>query len=67
MTGGARHQGVVAHYNAPPAASYDGPTRSQDEFRLRNWLHYRSLSGDILLEQNIHVIDVCNWVMQTHP
>ena len=58
---------IAAHYNAPPAASYDGPTKSQDEFRLRNWLHYRSLSGDILLEQNIHVIDVCNWVMQTHP
>ena len=58
---------IAAHYNAPPAASYDGPTKSQDEFRLRNWLHYRNLSGDILLEQNIHVIDVCNWVMGTHP
>jgi len=58
---------IAAYYNAPPAASHDGPTKSQDEFRLRNWLHYRNLSGDILLEQNIHVIDVCNWVMQTHP
>ncbi|MBS1821430.1 MAG: Gfo/Idh/MocA family oxidoreductase [Acidobacteria bacterium] len=58
---------IAAYYNAPPAASYNGPVKSQDEFRLRNWLHYRNLSGDILLEQNIHVIDVCNWVMQTHP
>jgi len=58
---------IVAYYNAPPAASYDGPVKSQDEFRLRNWLHYKNLSGDILLEQNIHVIDVCNWVMKTHP
>jgi predicted dehydrogenase len=58
---------IAAYYNAPPAASYSGPVKSQDEFRLRNWLHYRNLSGDILLEQNIHVIDVCNWVMQTHP
>lgn len=58
---------ITAYYNAPPAASYDGPTKSQDEFRLRNWLHYRNLSGDMLLEQNIHVIDICNWVMQTHP
>ncbi len=40
---------------------------SSDEYRLRNWLLYRNLSGDILLEQNIHVIDVCNWVMGTHP
>jgi predicted dehydrogenase len=34
-----------------------------DEQRLRNWLWDKTLSGDILLEQNIHVIDVCNWVM----
>lgn len=58
---------IAAYYNAPPAVSYNGPTTSQDEFRLRNWLHYRNLSGDMLLEQNIHVIDVCNWVMQAHP
>jgi myo-inositol 2-dehydrogenase/D-chiro-inositol 1-dehydrogenase len=38
-----------------------------DELRLRDWLWDRTLSGDILLEQNIHVIDVCNWIMGTHP
>ena len=38
-----------------------------DEQRLRNWLWDKTLSGDILLEQNIHVIDVCNWVMESHP
>ena len=36
---------------------------SADEFRLRNWLWDRALSGDILVEQNIHVIDLCNWVV----
>jgi predicted dehydrogenase len=25
------------------------------------------LSGDIIVEQNIHVIDICNWVLQGHP
>jgi myo-inositol 2-dehydrogenase/D-chiro-inositol 1-dehydrogenase len=35
--------------------------------RLRNWLQDRVLSGDIIVEQNIHVIDICNWVMQGHP
>lgn len=58
---------IAAYYNAPPAVSHEGTFKSKDEFRLRNWLHYRNLSGDMLLEQNIHVIDVCNWVMQTHP
>ncbi|MDE1177875.1 MAG: Gfo/Idh/MocA family oxidoreductase [Edaphobacter sp.] len=57
---------IAAYYNAPPAVSHEGTFKSKDEFRLRNWLHYRNLSGDMLLEQNIHVIDVCNWVMQTH-
>jgi predicted dehydrogenase len=35
--------------------------------RLRNWLHDRVLSGDIIVEQNIHVLDVANWFLQAHP
>ena len=58
---------IAAYYNSPPAAMVDQGTPGSDEYRLRNWLLYRNLSGDILLEQNIHVIDVCNWVMQSHP
>ncbi len=30
----------------------------KDEYRLRNWLWDRALSGDILVEQNIHIIDL---------
>src|SRR5207249_8505145 len=37
------------------------------ERRLRNWVHDRVLSGDIIVEQNIHVVDICNWVLQAHP
>jgi predicted dehydrogenase len=40
---------------------------SPEEVRLRNWVHDRALSGDIIVEQNIHVIDICNWVLQSHP
>jgi len=58
---------VAAHYNAPPAVEHDYPNASADEQRLRNWLWYRNLSGDMLLEQNIHVIDICNWALQSHP
>jgi myo-inositol 2-dehydrogenase/D-chiro-inositol 1-dehydrogenase len=59
---------ISAHYNAPAAVSHpDRPGMSTDERRLRNWLWDRTLSGDILLEQNIHVIDVCNWMMGAHP
>jgi myo-inositol 2-dehydrogenase / D-chiro-inositol 1-dehydrogenase len=37
------------------------------EARVRNWVFDRVLSGDILVEQNIHVIDIVNWVMKGHP
>jgi myo-inositol 2-dehydrogenase/D-chiro-inositol 1-dehydrogenase len=37
------------------------------EARVRNWVFDRVLSGDILVEQNIHVIDIVNWVMRAHP
>jgi myo-inositol 2-dehydrogenase / D-chiro-inositol 1-dehydrogenase len=43
------------------------PNASPAERRLRNWVRDRVLSGDIIVEQNIHVIDICNWVLQSHP
>jgi len=35
--------------------------------RLLNWVFDISLSGDIIVEQNIHVLDVANWYMDAHP
>src|SRR5256714_9803589 len=43
------------------------PNASPVERRLRNWVHDRTLSGDIIVEQNIHVIDICNWILKDHP
>src|ERR1700681_3892212 len=43
------------------------PNASPAEHRLRNWVHDRVLSGDIIVEQNIHVIDICNWILKGHP
>ena len=43
------------------------PNASPEEVRLRNWVHDKVLSGDIIVEQNIHVIDICNWILQSHP
>lgn len=37
------------------------------EWQLRNWLYFTWLSGDIIVEQHIHNIDVCNWAMRKHP
>src|SRR5215471_2666691 len=43
------------------------PNISPAEHRLRNWVYDRALSGDIIVEQNIHVIDICNWILKDHP
>jgi len=37
------------------------------EEKIRNWFFYRELSGDILIEQDCHNIDVVNWFMGRHP
>ena len=38
------------------------------EKQIRNWYHYIWLSGDHIVEQHVHDIDVCNWVMKNeHP
>ncbi|MCK4998432.1 MAG: Gfo/Idh/MocA family oxidoreductase [Anaerohalosphaera sp.] len=38
-----------------------------DEARLRNWVFDKRLSGDIITEQNIHMLDVASWIMNTEP
>jgi myo-inositol 2-dehydrogenase/D-chiro-inositol 1-dehydrogenase len=48
---------IAGYYNAPPATYPDRGAMPHDEQRLRNWLWDKILSGDILLEQNIHVIE----------
>lgn len=37
------------------------------EKQVRNWYHYVWLSGDHIVEQHMHNIDVSNWVMNAHP
>jgi myo-inositol 2-dehydrogenase / D-chiro-inositol 1-dehydrogenase len=54
-------------YFAPASEEKVHPGAGPDEMRLRNWLWYRDLSGDILVEQNIHIIDLCNWMLGSHP
>ncbi|HEX9108484.1 MAG TPA: Gfo/Idh/MocA family oxidoreductase, partial [Longimicrobiales bacterium] len=58
---------VSGNYNAPASAEWKREGASPDEYRLRNWLWDRVLSGDILVEQNIHIIDLCNWMLGAHP
>jgi len=56
-----------AHYLTAYIERPQWPKASPEELRLRNWVHDKALSGDIIVEQNIHVIDICNWILQSHP
>jgi predicted dehydrogenase len=55
-----------AHYNCA-LLGVGHPDAAPPVARLRNWLFDRVLSGDIIVEQNIHAIDICNWVLKGHP
>ena len=37
------------------------------EWQLRNWLYFTWLSGDHIVEQHIHNLDVANWALDAHP
>jgi predicted dehydrogenase len=55
------------HYFASALKRPDWPDATPAERRLRNWVHDKVLSGDIIVEQNVHIIDVTNWVFGAHP
>lgn len=43
------------------------PEWSDTEWQIRNWLYFAWLSGDHVVEQHIHNLDVANWVMGGPP
>jgi myo-inositol 2-dehydrogenase/D-chiro-inositol 1-dehydrogenase len=57
------------HADCPFEQWYDALRSDPDnpEVRLRAWGLDRALSGDIITEQEIHTLDVANWIMQKPP
>jgi myo-inositol 2-dehydrogenase/D-chiro-inositol 1-dehydrogenase len=43
------------------------PTMDPELRRMTTWFGDRTISGDIIVEQNIHVIDMANWYLGGHP
>ncbi|MFM7260107.1 MAG: Gfo/Idh/MocA family protein, partial [bacterium] len=41
--------------------------RSEVENQVRNWLYHSWLSGDHIVEQHVHQLDVMQWVMGADP
>lgn len=46
----------------PRRSGHDAP-----EEKVRNWLFYKERSGDIIVEQDCHNLDVVNWFVGAHP
>src|ERR1035437_4096283 len=61
------HNGDHAAYTG---TAYTPATHGQDsplQGHLRRWGQDVNLSGDIIVEQDIHMIDVANWFIGAHP
>jgi predicted dehydrogenase len=43
------------------------PQWSETEWQIRNWLYFLWLSGDHIVEQHLHQIDVMNWIFKVPP
>jgi myo-inositol 2-dehydrogenase/D-chiro-inositol 1-dehydrogenase len=43
------------------------PDWSDMEWQLRNWNYFTWLSGDHIVEQHVHNLDIMNWVFNAHP
>jgi predicted dehydrogenase len=43
------------------------PDETELQYQLRNWYYFTWLSGDFIVDQHIHNIDVINWIKGGHP
>jgi len=57
----------VYYYAGRPSKDKTKPGMDSGEARVMNFYMDRVLGGDIIVEQNIHVIDVGNWMLGAHP
>src|SRR5206468_1474273 len=40
------------------------PEWTEMEYQMRNWYYFTWLSGDFNVEQHIHLLDLCAWIMK---
>ncbi len=66
------HNGDIGEIVALQANDYRGapwtkprqPDWSDMVYQMRNWYNYTWLSGDFNVEQHVHFLDVCAWLMK---
>jgi predicted dehydrogenase len=57
----------VFYYAGRPSGDKAKPGMDPGQARVMNFYMDRVLGGDIIVEQNIHVIDLANWALGAHP
>ena len=57
----------VFYYAGRPSKDRGTPGMDPGQRRMANFYMDKVLGGDIIVEQNVHVIDVANWLLQGHP
>jgi predicted dehydrogenase len=66
------HAGAIGDLVALQANDYRGsnwgkprqPGWSDMQYQMRNWYNFTWLSGDFNVEQHVHYLDVCAWLMK---
>lgn len=43
------------------------PDQTEMQYQVRNWYYFNWLSGDHIVEQHVHDIDIGNWIAKGHP
>jgi myo-inositol 2-dehydrogenase / D-chiro-inositol 1-dehydrogenase len=43
------------------------PGETEMHYQIRNWYYFTWLSGDHIVEQHVHNLDVVNWIKGAHP
>jgi predicted dehydrogenase len=66
------HKGALGELRSLQANDFRGPIWvkprqpgwSDMEWQMRNWYYFTWLSGDFNVEQHVHYLDLCSWVLQ---
>ena len=66
------HDGEIGEVHTLMANDYRGgiwvkprqPEWSDMEWQMQNWYYFTWLSGDFNVEQHVHFLDICAWVMK---
>jgi predicted dehydrogenase len=62
LVGGTAYWNGGKLWHRDPNASW-----SEMEYMVRNWVNWTWLSGDHIVEQHVHNLDVINWFTGSHP